>query len=138
MRNLDRLEPLALLVLRVVLGVIMIGHGYPKMFGGLAHHVQFVHSLGLPGWLAYFSAAAEFFGGIAVVLGVFTRCAALAILINMSVAIAKVHWKNGLFGNGGYQFPLTLAAIAFSLIFLGAGQFALDAIRKGGRKSKPS
>ena len=131
MRYLDRLQPLALLVLRVVLGIILIGHGYPKVAGGLPQHVQFVHSLGLPGWLAYFSAAAEFFGGILIVLGLFTRCAAFAVLVNLSVAIWKVHWKNGLLGNGGYQFPLALAAISFALIFLGGGPMALDAIRRG-------
>jgi len=49
----------------------------------------------------------------------------------MSVAIWKVHWKNGLLGNGGYQFPLALAAISFALIFLGGGPMALDAIRRG-------
>ena len=138
MRYLDRLQPLALLVLRLVLGAIMIGHGYSKVFGGLEHFVQFVRSLGLPGWLAYFSGAAEFLGGIAVVLGVFTRLEALAIVIDLAVAIGKVHWKSGLLGNGGYQFPLTLAAIAFALIFFGAGPFALDAIRKGGGKAKSS
>jgi len=132
LRYLDRLQPLALLVLRVVLGVIMIGHGYPKIFGGLSHHVQMVANLGLPGWLAYFSAAAEFFGGILVIAGLWTRVAAAAILINMVVAIAKVHWKNGLLGNGGYQFPLALAAIAFALIFCGAGPIALDNICRGG------
>jgi putative oxidoreductase len=132
LRYLDRLQPIALLVLRLVLGVIMIGHGYPKVFGGLSHHVQSVSNLGLPGWLAYFSAAAEFLGGIAVILGLFTRVAGLAIAINMAVAIGKVHWKNGLLGNGGYQFPLALAAIAFALMFFGAGPIALDAIRRGG------
>jgi len=133
LRYLDRLQPLALLVLRLVLGVIMIGHGYPKVFGGLSHHVQMVSSLGLPGWLAYLSAAAEFVGGILVIVGLFTRCASLAILIDLSVAIAKVHWKNGFFAkNGGYEFPLALAAIAFALIFFGAGPIALDSLRKGG------
>jgi putative oxidoreductase len=136
LRYLDRFQPIALLVLRLVLGVIMIGHGYPKVFGGLSHHVQAVSHLGLPGWLAYFSAAAEFLGGIAVILGLLTRLASFAIVINMAVAIGKVHWKNGLLGNGGYQFPLTLAAIAFALIFFGAGPIALDAIRRG--KSKLS
>jgi len=136
LRYLDRLQPLALLILRLVLGVIMIGHGYPKVFGGLSHHVQAVSSMGLPGWLAYLSAAAEFLGGIAVILGFFTRFASLAIFINMVVAIGKVHWKNGLLGNGGYQFPLALAALAFSLIFLGAGPIALDSIRRGGGKPK--
>src|SRR5207302_7487017 len=104
----------------------MIAHGYSKVFGGLSEHVHHVSNLGLPGWLAYFSAAAEFFGGILVIAGLFTRFAALAILINMSVAIWKVHWKNGLLGQGGYQFPLALGAIAFALIFLGAGPIALD------------
>jgi putative oxidoreductase len=93
------------------------------------HHVS---NLGLPGWLAYCSAAADFFGGILLLVGLFTRIAALAIFINMSVAIWKVHWKNGLLGNGGYQFPLALATIAFALIFLGSGPIGLDGIRRGG------
>jgi putative oxidoreductase len=132
LRYLDRLQPLALLLLRIVLGVVMIGHGYPKVFGGLSHHVQMVSGLGLPGWSAYLSATAEFFGGIVVIAGLFTRFAALAICIDLGVAIWKVHWKNGLLGNGGYQFPLALAAIAFALIFFGAGPIALDSIRRGG------
>jgi len=139
LRYLDRLQPLALLVLRLVLGAIMIGHGYPKVFGGLSHHAQFVSSLGLPGWLAYLSAAAEFLGGILLIIGLLTRSASLAILIDISVAIAKVHWKNGLMGKGGYEFTLALAAMAFALIFLGAGPIALDNIRRGGGgKSKPA
>lgn len=131
MRYLDKLQPLALLILRLVLGIIMIGHGYSKVFGGLHHHVQMVSGLGLPGWLAYFSAAAEFLGGILVILGLLTRFAALAITIDMVVAIVKVHWHNGLLGNGGYQFPLALAAIAFALIFLGAGPIAFEGLRGG-------
>ena len=136
LRFLDRLQPLGLLALRIVLGIIMIAHGYPKVFGGLSEHAHHVSNLGLPGWLAYCSAAAEFVGGILLLAGLFTRIAALAILINMSVAIWKVHWKNGLLGNGGYQFPLSLAAIAFALIFLGAGPMALDSIRGAGRGTK--
>ena len=135
MRSLDRLQPLALFVLRLVLGVIMIAHGSSKVFGGISHHVQMVSGLGLPGWLAYFSAAAEFFGGILVIAGFLTRFAALAIAINMGVAIWKVHWKNGLMGDHGYQFPLALAAIAFALIFFGAGRIAFDSLRGGGRLS---
>ena len=132
MRYLDRLQPLALLVLRLVLGAVMIAHGYPKVFGGLHHTVQMVGNLGLPGWLGYFSAVAEFFGGIGVLVGLLTRLAALGIVIDLSVAIAKVHWKNGFLGNGNYQFPLALAAMAFLLVFYGAGPIALDSIRWGG------
>jgi putative oxidoreductase len=138
LRYLDKLQPLALLILRLVLGIIMIAHGYSKVFGGLHHHVQMVSSLGLPGWLAYFSAAAEFLGGILVVLGLFTRFAALAITIDLVVAIVKVHWHNGLLGNGGYQFPLALAAIAFALIFLGAGPIALEGLRGGVGSGRPA
>ena len=137
MRYLDRLQPLALLVLRVVLGAVMIGHGYGKVFGGLAHHVQYVSHLGLPGWLAYPSAFTEFFGGILVIAGLFTRLVSLAILGDLSVVIWKVHWKNGLLGDGGYEFPLAVAAIAFALIFFGGGPMALDSIRKGGGGGRP-
>lgn len=135
MRYLECLQPLALLALRVVLGVIMIGHGYPRLFA-LSHQVQGIRGLGLPGWLAYFSVAAEFLGGIALILGLFTRIAALGIVIDMAVAIEKVHWKNGLLGKGGYEFPLSLVAIAFALIFLGAGPIALDSVRRGGVSKK--
>jgi putative oxidoreductase len=138
LRSLDRLQPLALLVLRVVLGAIMIGHGYPKVFGG-SHFVATVQNLGLPGWLAYCSAAAEFLGGILLIAGFLTRCAALAVLIDLAIAIWKVHWKNGLLGNGGYQFPLSLAAMAFALMVLGAGPIALDTLRRSrpaGKKSR--
>ncbi|MFZ0292942.1 MAG: DoxX family protein [Candidatus Sulfotelmatobacter sp.] len=137
LRYLDRLQPLALLVIRLALGAVMTGHGYHKVFGGLHHHVQFVTSLGLPGWSAYLSAFAEFFGGILVLIGLFTRFAAFAICIDLSVAIAKVHYHNGLMGQGGYEFPLALAALAFGLIFLGAGPIAFDHVRApGAAKSK--
>jgi putative oxidoreductase len=141
LRSLDRLQPLALLALRLILGVVMIGHGYGKVFhGGLGQHVHRVASLGLPGWLAYLSAFAEFFGGIAVIAGLLTRFFSLAILIDMFVAIWKVHWKNGMFGKGGYELPLTLATIAFALMILGAGPIAIDAMRTkrgGGAVRKP-
>jgi len=136
-RFLDRLQPIALVALRLIVGVVMIGHGYSKVFnGGLAQHVQRVHSLGLPGWLAYPSAFTEFFGGILLIVGLLTRFVSLAVLIDMFVAIWKVHWKNGMFGKGGYELPLTLATIAFALILFGAGPIAIDAIRGGGSRTK--
>jgi putative oxidoreductase len=136
LRYLNRLQPVALLVLRIVLGVIMIGHGYHKVFGGgFMEHWHRVQALGLPGFLAIPSALAEFFGGILVLAGLFTRCAAIAILIDMLVAIWKVHWKNGLLAEHGYEFVLSLAAMAFTLICYGAGPLALEIIRKGGKSS---
>jgi putative oxidoreductase len=132
LRYLDRLQPLALLVLRLVLGAIMIGHGYGKVFGGISNLMHMVGSLGLRSWLAFPLAATEFFGGILVILGLFTRIVSFAVVVDMSVAIWKVHFKNGFMGHGGYEFPLALAAIAFALIFLGAGPMAFDSIRSGG------
>ena len=127
---LDRMQPLALLVLRLVLGAIMIAHGSDKVFGGgIHHHVETVSRLHLPGWMAYLSAAAEFGGGILVVLGAFTRFAALCICIDMLVAIFGVHLKNGFTGQGNYQFTMALAAIAFSLTLTGAGPISLDWLR---------
>lgn len=130
MKFLDRLQPLGLLALRLVLGAIMIAHGYPKVFGGLQHHAAFVHSLGIPVWLGYVSAFAEFGGGILLVAGFLTRCAAAAVLIDMLVAIFAVHWKHGFLGEGNYQFPLALAAMALALLFSGGGPISIDAITR--------
>jgi putative oxidoreductase len=138
LRYLDRLQPLALLVMRLTLGAVMTVHGFHKVFGGLHHHAEFVASLGLPAWTAYLSSFAEFVGGLLVLLGLFTRVAALAICIDLSVAIAKVHIHNGLTGNNGYEFPLALATLAFALIFFGGGPIAFDHIRApGGGGGKP-
>ncbi len=138
MRYLDRLQPLALLVMRLALGAIMVGHGYQKVFGGLHHHAQFVASLGLPAWTGYVSSFTEFLGGLLILAGLFTRFAAFAVCIDLSVAIATVHIHNGLMGNGGYEFPLAAASLAFALTFFGGGPIAFDHIRAagGGGKSK--
>ena len=135
MRYLDRLQPLALFVMRITLGIIMVVHGYHKVFGGLRHHAQFVASLGLPGWLGYVSSFTEFLGGLFILAGMFTRAAAFAICINLCVAIWKVHLHKGLTGDGGFEFPLAVATLAFALIFLGGGPIALDHVLRGGGNS---
>lgn len=140
MRYLDRLQPIALVLMRLVVGVIMIDYGYHKVFGGLHHHAQMVAGLGLPAWSAYVSSFTEFLGGILVLAGLFTRPAALAICIDLAVAIWKVHWHNGLIGSPdhpGYQFPLALATLAFALIFFGAGPIAMDHVLRGGGSGGP-
>jgi putative oxidoreductase len=134
---LNRMQPLALLVLRLVLGAIMIAHGYSKVWGGFHHHMDMVGSLGIPRWMAYLSAGTEFFGGIGIVLGLFTRFFSLAFLIEMSVAIWKVHFKHGLTGPGGYEFPLALVSIAFALICYDGGPWAATfGGRSGSRKTR--
>jgi putative oxidoreductase len=136
LRYLDRMQSLALLALRMTLGIIMVAHGSHKVYGHMHEYAGYISSLGLPAWLGYVSALAEFLGGVLLILGLFTRCAAFAVLIDMTIAIGKVHWKHGLLGAGGYEFPLALATIAFALIFLGGGAISLDAIRSGGASSR--
>ena len=127
MNFLNRLQPLGLLVLRLALGTVMIAHGYQKVFGGMPQFTQMLSHMGIPGWMGYLTAGAEFGGGILVLVGFVTRFAAAAIFIDMLVAIVKVHLPHGLFAkNGGYEYPLVCAAIAFSLIFSGAGPIAID------------
>lgn len=131
----NRLQPAALLVMRLVLGAIMIAHGYSKVFGGFHAHQQMVVSLGLPAWMAYLSTGTEFFGGIAIVLGLFTRFFSLAFLIEMGIAIWKVHFKNGLKGPGGYEFPLAVATIALALMCFGGGPWGFNFGRGRGGSS---
>ena len=126
---LNRLQPLALLIMRLVLGAIMIAHGWQKIAGHMHGIMGMLPHLGIPAWMAYLVVAAEFGGGILVVLGFLTRFAAFAICIDMLVAILKVHLKNGLTGQGGFEFPLACLAIAFALIFLGAGSISFDWLR---------
>lgn len=118
--------------MRLVLGSILIAHGYHKVFGGFHHHMDMVGSLGLPRPMAYLSAGTEFFGGIGIVLGLFTRFFSLAFVIEMCVAIWKIHFKNGLTGQGGYEFPMSVATIAFALMCFGGGPWGLNFGRSGG------
>jgi len=135
LRYLDRLQPLALLVVRLALGVVMLAHGYQNSFRHLHDHVHMVVNLGIPAWLGYVSSFTEFFGGLLILAGFFTRFAAVAICIDLLVAIWKVHWRNGLTGDHGYEFPLALAALAFALIFFGAGPISMDHVLRGGGSS---
>src|SRR5947209_20236028 len=118
--------------MRLTLGIVMVAHSYPKIFGGLHHYAGFIASLGIPAWAAYLSAFVEFFGGLLVLVGLFTRAAAFAICINLCVAIAKVHLHRGLTGNGGMELPLAVATLAFALVFFGAGPIALDHVLRAG------
>jgi putative oxidoreductase len=132
LRYLDRLQPLALFIMRLVLGIIMVAHGYQKTFEHTHDFVHMIGGMGLPAWLAYLSMVAEFFGGLLILAGLFARLAAFAICIDLGVAIWKVHWHNGLTGNGGFEFPLAVATLSFALIFFGAGPISIDHILRGG------
>ena len=125
---------LAPLALRVPVGIIFMAHGAQKLFGwfggrGLEATGKFMASLGLePGVLmAGLAGGAEFFGGLALVLGLLVRPAAAALGVTMLVAIFGVHFSNGLFiSKNGYEFALALLAASVSLLISGAGRLALD------------
>jgi putative oxidoreductase len=73
------------------------------------------------------SALTEFLGGAMVLIGLYTRVAALLIACVMAVAIAGVHWKNGFFlNNGGYEYALSLFGIALALVIVGGGNASID------------
>ena len=122
------------LALRIPAGVIFAAHGAQKLFGsfggyGLEGTGQWMASIGLePGYLmALASGSVEFFGGIALLLGLLTRPSALLLAITMLVAIITVHLPNGLFlSNNGYEFGLALLAITVALAFNGGGKLSLD------------
>lgn len=122
------------LFLRVPVGIILTAHGAQKLFGwfggyGLEGTGQWMASIGLePGFLmALLAGAAEFFGGLALILGLLTRPAALVSAFTMVVAIFSVHASNGLFmANNGYEFALSLLAGTAALTALGGGRLAID------------
>jgi putative oxidoreductase len=125
-RSLDKLQPLSLLVLRMVLAVIFIYHGYPKLTHthGNLRGVFVEH--GLPGYFVYVSGILETFGGGLLLLGLFTRAAAALLAIEMCAAIWKVHSLHGIYAVRDYEFPLTLAAACFVLATVGAGLVSAD------------
>jgi putative oxidoreductase len=123
------------LALRIPVGIIFAAHGAQKLFGwfggyGLEGTGQWMGSIGLaPGLLmALLAGSAEFFGGLALVLGLLVRPAAAALAFAMLVAVLAVHIDKGLFvANNGYEFGLALLAVAVSLVVTGAGRASLDA-----------
>lgn len=135
MRYLDRLQPLALFVMRLTLGCIMTVHGYHKVFGGLQHFAHTVGGMGMPVWLGYVAAFTELLGGLLLIVGFFARLAAFGLCVDLAVAIWKVHLHNGLLGSAdhpGFEFPLAAATLAFALIFFGAGPISIDHVLRGG------
>jgi putative oxidoreductase len=125
MKSLNALQPLGLLALRIALGIIFFTHGYPKLAHLGAGMQGFFVQHGLPGYFVYISGALEVFGGALLVLGLFTRPAAL-LAIEMGVAIWKVHSVKGYLAVHEYEFPLALLTACFALATVGAGKISLD------------
>ncbi|HJR41066.1 MAG TPA: DoxX family protein [Gemmatimonadaceae bacterium] len=133
---------LGLLVLRLGLGIIFMAHGAQKLFGwfggaGIEGTAGFFASLGIPApeILAWVVAILEVFGGLLVILGMFTRVIPAFLAIDVTVALFTVHLPAGFFvkpqGPDGIEFVLIMAVASLTLAFSGAGAYSLDAKREG-------
>src|SRR5580658_10268344 len=134
-------DSIATAILRLVLGVVFFAHGAQKMLGwfggfGFAGTMGFFTGMAhIPAPLAFLAIAAEFFGGIGLILGFLTRIAALGIGVNMLVAILMVHLPFGFFMNWtgaqkgeGFEFHLLVLAFVIFLVIRGAGAFSVDRV----------
>ena len=121
-------------LLRIIAGLTFAAHGAQKLFGwfggyGLAGVGQWMESIGLaPGYLlALLAGSAEFFGGLALIIGLLVRPAAAVLALTMLVAIFSVHLASGFFmSNNGYEYALALLAISLAVLIEGAGKLSLD------------
>jgi putative oxidoreductase len=122
------LQSYGLTVLRVVVGVVFLVHGYQKLFTFGIHGVagMFGHmGIPLPAFFAVVVTLVEFVGGLLLIVGVATRVAAAFIAVDMLGAILFVHAKHGFFNPGGVEFPLTLLSAAVCLTLAGGGALSL-------------
>lgn len=122
-----------LLLIRLVIGLLFIGHGAQKWFGwfgghGLKGTGGWLESIGVrPGVLmAFLAGAGELVGGLLFASGVFTWVGAALIALTMLVAIVKVHGSSGLWAtNNGFEYPLVLLAVAIGVALIGPGAYVL-------------
>ncbi|XRG80478.1 DoxX family protein [Rossellomorea sp. GAMAL-10_SWC] len=126
---------IGLLIIRLVIGLLFVGHGAQKLFGSFGGHGLkgtggWFESIGMkPGvTIALFAGLAELIGGILFTLGLLTPLAGSMIAGTMVMAIIKVHGSNGLWATAnGYEYNLTLLSVAIGIALIGPGKYAVDA-----------
>src|SRR5712691_5302761 len=127
---------IALLILRLGVGLMLVGHGVQKLFGwfggpGLARLMQGFEKQGFrPVWLwVSFVILGEVGGGLSVALGFLTPLGTAGIFGAMFMATFKNHWKNGFWLNkGGYEYSLMLLVVSIALGLIGPGSYSLDTL----------
>ena len=125
----SKINEWSLALLRVVLGVVFLYHGYVKLFvsGGFPGTVDFFRTIGIPAapWAALIVAVVEFLGGIFLVAGFLTRWSSILLFVDMFVAFFAVHQANGFsVARGGYEFVLVLIAGLAVVFASGAGKLS--------------
>jgi putative oxidoreductase len=128
------MSDLAILVLRLALGIMFAAHGMQVAFGsfggpGIKGFSEMLSGMGFGPAIfwAYLAAYTELIGGLCLILGLATRFAALSLLIFMVVAVIKVHLAKGFFiMNGGYEYNFIIIAICLALILAGPGKIAIS------------
>lgn len=124
---------LGMTILRIVVGIVFLVHGAQKLFvfgiGGVTAGFAQMH-IPLPMIAAPVVAIVEFVGGIALVVGMFTRIAAILIAIDMVGAILFVHGRNGFFLPMGFEFAFALMGACVALAVGGAGEYSVDNRRR--------
>jgi putative oxidoreductase len=133
MKFLNSLQPFGLAILRVALALIFIYHGYPKLVRTDAMMRQFFIQHGFPGYFVGLAGILECAGGGLLLMGLFTRPAALLLAAEMLVAIWKVKLVHGVFAVNEYQFELALAAACVALATVGPGSLSVDHVMLGER-----
>lgn len=128
------LSPLADPLVRVAAGLMLVPHGAQKLFGwfggyGLEATGQFFATkLGVPASFALVAGIVEFFGGLLLAAGLFTRPVAALVAGLMAVAVVQVHLPAGFFWtDGGYEYPLLWGIVALSYVIRGGGRYSVDA-----------
>ena len=131
-----RLQPLAYPLVRIATGAFLMPHGAQKLFGfaggNITETAAGFATMGLQPSLplAYLVGVTEFFGGLCIVLGVFTRPAALAAAILLAVAAFLVHMRIGWFWGGrGMEYPLLWMLLCVAVVMRGSGPLSVDAAR---------
>jgi putative oxidoreductase len=147
----------ALTILRLVLGVVFFAHGSQKVFGwlggqGFSSSMQFfTEQMGIPAVFAFLAIAAEFLGGLGLIVGFLSRIAAVGIIVDMAVAVAMVHAPFGFFMNWlgtkqgeGFEFHLLAIGIGLAVLLKGSGALSIDhalsrrVIEAGARLERPA
>ena len=138
MRFLDALRPVALLVLRLALGLIFLFHGWPKLFGNPHQYAEMFAKMGFANGTSYAIGALEVFGGFLLAVGFFTRPIALLLAAEMGVAIWKVHLAKGYLAVNEYEFALVVGAASLALATTGPAGISLDEILLPSKGARPA